>query len=204
MTEERTSLFEDESDVLAEEEPLNNKFAIASRMIQDLKYRLEQLERLLMSQAETVDENLFIELRHEGGMMRASSAQDRMLEGVFNGEHMVGEDGQIYHVPANYASKSKLVEGDLLKLTIVDGGRFLFKQKGPMERERCVGTLVYDEQLQTWKVVANGLKYRVLPASVSFYHGQAGDEVAILVPKSTPSRWAAIEHLIKQELGMEN
>ena len=31
---------------------------------------------------------------------------------------MIGPDGKNYPVPANYASKSKLIEGDILKLTI--------------------------------------------------------------------------------------
>ena len=187
--------------MLEEEVVEKNKFTIASRIIQDLRQRLDQLEQLLSSQADPLDEEMLIELEHEGGKIFAPATQGRVLEGVFNGEHMVGEDGQIYHVPANYASKSKLVEGDLLKLTITDAGRFLFKQKGPIERERCVGILVFDDQSQAWRIVANGLKYRVLAASVSFYHGQAGDQVSILLPQNTPSRWAAIEHLIKQEFG---
>ena len=42
----------------------------------------------------------------------------RIIEGVFDGYQMIGPDGTKYSVPANYSSKSKLVEGDLLKLTI--------------------------------------------------------------------------------------
>ncbi|MBU0671017.1 hypothetical protein KKF29_02555, partial [Patescibacteria group bacterium] len=41
----------------------------------------------------------------------------QIIEGVFNGQNMVGPDGEIFTIPANYASKSKLVEGDILKLT---------------------------------------------------------------------------------------
>ncbi|MBU1146566.1 hypothetical protein KKD80_03410, partial [Patescibacteria group bacterium] len=40
---------------------------------------------------------------------------ERIMEGVFNGQNMIGADGKEYLVPANYASKSKLVEGDILK-----------------------------------------------------------------------------------------
>jgi hypothetical protein len=42
----------------------------------------------------------------------------KVIEGVFDGQNMVGPDNKQYPVPANYASKSKLVEGDVLKLTI--------------------------------------------------------------------------------------
>ena len=47
------------------------------------------------------------------------------MEGVFDGQNMMGPDGKKYPVPANYASKSKLVEGDVLKLTISDDGSFI-------------------------------------------------------------------------------
>ena len=54
---------------------------------------------------------------------------------------MVGSDGKNYPVPANYASKSKLVQGDILKLTIADDGAFLYKQIGPIPRKQVVGKL---------------------------------------------------------------
>ena len=37
----------------------------------------------------------------------------KVIEGVFDGQKMIGPDGKEYPVPANYASKSKLVEGDI-------------------------------------------------------------------------------------------
>ena len=52
----------------------------------------------------------------------------KIIEGVFDGQNMVGSDGKTYPVPANYASKSKLVQGDILKLTIADDGTFMYKQ----------------------------------------------------------------------------
>ena len=50
-------------------------------------------------------------------------------EGVFDGQNMVGSDSKTYPVPANYASKSKLVQGDILKLTIAEDGAFLYKNR---------------------------------------------------------------------------
>src|SRR6266436_5881245 len=67
--------------------------------------------------------------------------QGKIIEGVFDGQNMVGSDGKTYPVPANYASKSKLVQGDILKLTIADDGTFLYKQIGPIARKQVVGTL---------------------------------------------------------------
>src|SRR3989344_9662515 len=50
----------------------------------------------------------------------------KVIEGVFDGQNMIGPDGKTYPVPANYASKSKLVQGDILKLTIADDGTFIY------------------------------------------------------------------------------
>ncbi|KKR27933.1 MAG: 50S ribosomal protein L7/L12 [candidate division CPR2 bacterium GW2011_GWD2_39_7] len=67
----------------------------------------------------------------------------KIIEGVFDGEHMIGPDDKKYPVPANYASKSKLIQGDVLKLTVNADGSFVFKQIGPIERRKVVGTLTY-------------------------------------------------------------
>jgi hypothetical protein len=145
-------------------------------------------------------ESLVERLQTAEGEVVMPIMQERGIDGVFDGELMVGEDGRKYPVPPNYASKSKLVEGDLLRLTITDAGRFIFKQKGPIDRQRLVGMLICDEQTDEWKVAANGYTYRVLGAAISYFKGAPGDEAVILVPKQTPSRWAAVENVIKRGL----
>lgn len=176
------------------------KMALAKRMLANLKSQLENLEQLLTSDAETVARGdvMPVETGEDGTYM--SAMRERVVEGVFDGENMIGEDGKKYLVPPNYASKSKLVEGDLLRLVITDTGRFIFKQKGPIERNRLVGILVQDDRTSAWCVAANGQKFCVLPASVSYFKGEPGDDVAIFVPKNTPSRWAAVENIIKREM----
>lgn len=120
---------------------------------------------------------------------------ERVIEGVFNGEKMVGPDGKEYAVPPNYASKSKLVEGDLLKLTITNRGAFIFKQIGPIKRKRIVGELVANES-GAWHVLSNGRTYRILTASVTFYKGKPGEEAVMLVPEDGESAWGAVENII--------
>jgi len=122
---------------------------------------------------------------------------ERIMEGVFNGQNMIGADGKEYIVPANYASKSKLVEGDILKLTINVRGNFLFKQIGPIERTRVVGTLQESEAGGGWCVNSGNKKWRVLTAPVTYFKGESGDEAVILIPKNTPSKWAAVENVIR-------
>ena len=179
---------------------VDTKFALARKLIAGLREELENLERLLASDAEPADlEQLIKREQNTRGEELIGPAQDgKILEGVFDGQHMVGSDGHQYLVPPNYASKSKLVEGDILKLTIAPNGTFLFKQIGPIERQRLMGILTRDENTGDWKAIANGKKYQVLTASVTFFKGTAGDDCVILVPKAAPSRWSAIENVIKR------
>lgn len=119
-----------------------------------------------------------------------------IIEGVFNGEKVVGPDGKEYAVPPNYASKSKLVEGDIMKLTIRDDGSFMYKQISPAIRKRIVGTLLFDNETQKWMAMVDGKGYKILTASVTFYKGNTGDEVVILVPEEGESSWGAVENII--------
>lgn len=121
----------------------------------------------------------------------------RIIEGVFDGQNMVGPDGKQYSVPANYASKSKLVEGDVLKLTITRDGSFIYKQIGPVERQRLIGQLVRDETTGEYRVTVGNDSYKLLLASITYFKGEVGDEVVILVPQAGEARWAAVENIIK-------
>lgn len=127
-----------------------------------------------------------------------NSDEPNIIEGVFNGEKMVGPDGKEYAVSANYASKSKLVEGDIMKLTIRNDGSFLYKQIGPIARKRIVGKLEYDTDNQKWTVNADGTHYKILTASVTFYKGAPNNEVIILIPENGKSDWGAVENIIPQ------
>jgi len=116
----------------------------------------------------------------------------KIIEGVFDGQTMVGSDGKNYPVPANYASKSKLVQGDILKLTIADDGAFLYKQIGPIPRKQVVGTLKLENG--HYIVDVNGKEFRVLLASVTYFKAKPGDQVSVNVPEDDANaEWAALE-----------
>jgi len=131
------------------------------------------------------------------GFTNIQNGKERIIEGVFNGEKMVGGDGVEYNIPANYASKSKLVEGDILKLTISGDGSFIYKQIGPVERKQLVATLASNEKDGEFYAVLDNKKWKLLTASVTYFHGMSGDEVVILVPRDGASNWAAVENVIK-------
>ncbi len=127
-------------------------------------------------------------------VVRANSEEiaGKVIEGVFDGQSMVGPDGKNYPVPANYASKSKLIEGDILKLTIADDGGFIYKQIGPVARRQIIGTLVQHDG--AYYVEAAGREYRVLLASVTYFKARIGDQVSIVVPEDNREAvWAAVE-----------
>jgi len=118
--------------------------------------------------------------------------EQRIVEGVFNGKQMIGEDGNIYEVPQNYASKSKMVEGDLLKLTITPTGKKYYKQVGPVARRTIMGELMQDPQ-GNWVVVADRIPYKILTASVTFHKARPGTKAVILVPEEGQASWGALD-----------
>ncbi|HTH72466.1 MAG TPA: hypothetical protein VL737_03865 [Candidatus Pristimantibacillus sp.] len=116
----------------------------------------------------------------------------KVVEGVFDGQNMVGSDGKTYPVPANYASKSKLVQGDILKLTVAEDGAFLYKQIGPIPRKQVVGTLKLENG--HYFVEVAGKDFRVLLASVTYFKAKPGDQVSVNLPEDdSTAEWAALE-----------
>lgn len=119
----------------------------------------------------------------------------KVIEGVFDGQTMHDNEGKSYPVPANYASKSKLVEGDILKLTIANDGSFIYKQIGPVARKQLVGTLTQHDG--AYYVEAGSKEYRVLLASITFFKGRIGDQVSVIVPEDNrDAEWAAVEAIL--------
>ncbi len=118
----------------------------------------------------------------------------KVIEGYFDGQNMRDDEDNAYPVPANYASKSKLVQGDQLKLIIGDDGKLMYKQIGPVERRNLIGTLVLRDG--QYFVEARGKQYRVLFASVTYFKANPNDQVAIVIPEDEDADWAAIEAVI--------
>lgn len=176
----------------------------AGQLADGLKRLLEETQKNIARALESLNSgqpnpSLVLEsLQHANRAAHAiaGGAVGRVIEGVFNGQAMVGADGKRYNIPPNYASKSKLVEGDILKLTITQNGSFIYKQIGPIERDQFVGGLARDQLTGEWYAVMGERRWRVLTASVTYFHGKPGDQVVIVVPKSSRSNWAAVENII--------
>ena len=121
------------------------------------------------------------------------SPDNRVIEGIFTGEEMLDKQGKSYAVSPNYASKSQLVAGDKLKLTIAQDGGFIYKQIGPVDRKRLVATL--DRVGNQYFAVVGKKRYRVLLASVTYFKVNLGDKITVVVPAdNNVADWAAIEN----------
>lgn len=161
-----------------------------SKLMQLLAGTLSAEEEARISIGQSADDSFT-------GSSDPDDIEGRIVEGVFDGESMIGPDGKQYSMPANYASKSKLVEGDIMKLTITPTGTFVYKQIGPIERSRIIGNLE-QTSVGNYIVTFEDKKWRVLTASVTYYKGEPGDEVVVLVPKAGESNWAAIDNIVKK------
>lgn len=177
------------------------KIALIKKLLENVRSNSNQLLEVLSGFITSEDEERISigqlgDNHFESEDDSGQAAAGRIVEGVFDGESMIGPDGKQYSVPANYASKSKLVEGDILKLTITARGTFVYKQIGPIDRARLIGVLE-QEANGSFLVVADGKKLRTLTASVTYFKGKDGDEVVVLVPKAGESKWAAVENIVK-------
>ena len=166
--------------------------------------KIQALREMVMSAEKTIQGAKAMLLQLEGKKksgrphkIEADTNGGTVVEGAFDGQLMLGTNGKQYPVPANYASKSKLVEGDMLKLTITQDGAFLYKQIGPIERRHAIAVVTQDEG-GNYYVVADGKPYRVLLASITYFKATPGDEVAIVTPRDLEATWAAIENVIQK------
>ncbi|KKQ60826.1 MAG: 50S ribosomal protein L7/L12 [Parcubacteria group bacterium GW2011_GWC1_38_22] len=166
-------------------------------------HKIEMLRQMMLNAEKTMQSAKAMLLQLEGkkktGRKRKidEDAEGNVVEGTFDGQIMIGTDGKQYPVPANYASKSKLVEGDMLKLTITFDGSFVYKQIGPADRKSVIGIVSQDDK-GNYVIFSEGKPYKVLLASITYFKAEPGDEVVIMLPRNVESTWAAIENVISK------
>lgn len=173
--------------------------------------KIQALREMIQSAEKTIQGAKAMLLQLEGKkklgrkkkMFSEDEEEGRIIEGTFDGQIMIGNDGKQYPVPANYASKSKLVEGDMLKLTITPDGSFIYKQIGPIERKRLIGIINQDAD-GNYFITAEGKPFRVLLASITYFKVEPGDEVTLVIPRDIESDWGSIENVIQSARAAHN
>jgi len=118
------------------------------------------------------------------------------IYGEFDGKDMKTIDGEKYPVPPNYASKSRLLEGDGLKLYVQDNGDFLYKLVNPIHRRRIIVNIEKDKS-GSLILLCDGKEFRVSRATETFFKLKDGDKVMAIIPKFGETGGASIEGIIK-------
>ncbi len=131
------------------------------------------------------------------GLHSYNSDESTIVEWVFTWDEMLGADGNKYPIPANYASKSKLVQWDKLKLTINGNWKMLYKQIAPIEREHKVWLLT--EEKWKYQTLVEWVSYNLLTAAVTHFGWQIWDSVTVIVPKWKQATFAAIDSIIPKQ-----
>ncbi len=164
--------------------------------------KIQSLREMISSAESTIHgaKAMLLELEGKKRVGRRKKIDDdtpgHVIHGTFNGQTMIGTDGKQYPVPANYASKSKLIEGDLLKLNITPEGSFIYKQVGPAPRLNCIG-IVGQDSSSNFFIAIDGKAYKVLLAAITYFKAEPGDEVAVVISKEENASWAAIENVLQ-------
>ncbi|NOZ44701.1 MAG: hypothetical protein GXP45_06240 [bacterium] len=121
-----------------------------------------------------------------------------VVEGIFDGYFMVGNDQKKYPVPLNYSSKTKMVPGDMLKLKIMEDGKFIYKLIKPAERKHIRAVLSRTDDNKYIAMTDEGKMFFLNQAAVTFHKGRPGDELYIVTNKDETGGFAAIEAVIKK------
>lgn len=172
------------------EDESKQKLELIKQLIDTANRSLKSAQNLLKELVGGEAETVFYEKAKE----LSKSESGEVIEGIFDGQNMIGSDKKEYPVPPNYASKSKLIPGDTLKLTIAADGSFIFKQIKPIERQQIIGTLT--EEDGKYKALASGKTYELLLASVTYFKANPGDQLTLIIPQKGESKFAAVENKI--------
>jgi len=174
--------------------------------------KIKELQEIITTAEETIfsAKQLLANLQPElmpdempiGQVTNPEEVDGQMIYGFFDGQIMIGDDGKQYPVPANYASKSKLVEGDKLKLTITKDNRFMYKQIGPVQRNYFIG-LVQKDKRGNFTIKTASKEYKVLLAAATYFKIEPGDEVTLIVPQDKDTVWGAIENVLQKNAYQE-
>lgn len=126
-----------------------------------------------------------------------TSDDSKIIEWVFTWEEMLGSDWNKYPVPANYSSKSKLVQWDKLKLTIAWNGKMMYKQIAPIERSYITWLVVKEKD--KYQVVSQWQTYDLLTAAVTHFKANIWDSITVIIPNWKQATFAAIDAVIPKE-----
>lgn len=157
--------------------------------LSSLKWNITSLEDIIQANKKT----------HKA-LQKAS--EENVVEWEFDGYFMVGDDTKKYPVPINYASKSKLIPGDRLKLKIKNNGELIYKLIQAAERQHIRAVLSKDKKDNNKYIAIGSDKktYSLNSAAVSYYKWLPWDEAYITINKDGKWHYAALDAIIKTDI----
>ncbi len=176
---------------------MENKKTIAAirDFIISAEKSIKSAKKLLKDVLDDNNLSLDTEVNLDTAWLHSYTSEDsKIIEWVFTWEEMLWADWNKYPVPANYSSKSKLVQWDKLKLTISQSGKMMYKQILPIDRSYVTWLMVKEK----WKfqVVSEWQAYDLLTAAVTHFKANVWDTLTVIIPKWKQATFAAIDAVL--------
>ncbi|MBS9784136.1 hypothetical protein KGV55_02180 [Candidatus Gracilibacteria bacterium] len=171
----------------------------SQKQIQDLYSLIQSAQANITSAKKILDElvgddkGIDLDLSTRG-LASYQDEENKIVEGIFTGESMLGADGNTYAVPQNYASKSLLVQGSRLKATIDGNGKIIYKIIKEIPYESLLGIIT--KSGEKYQISTDKKVYNVLAAAITFHKCEVGDKVNIRIPEGKDATFAVIENRI--------
>jgi len=162
--------------------PYAKKFDSIKKLLRSAQFQLEHVS------------NVIEMMEHEEKKAYYQSVPG--TEGTFDGQYLIASDGRKTEVPGNYAAKSRLVCGDVLKV-FADNGKQVFKQIDKVERKKIDGVLTKKEG--KWCILADTGSYKILDVAAEFNQAELNDKVSAFIPASNlNASFAALDRVFKE------
>jgi hypothetical protein len=148
-------------------------------MDENLKKQLESLAKRVEEAESNVNAAKNIINKIHEDYLRVDYTQIEGETGKFNGTEMVTDEGKKFKVNENYAAKSKLVYGDVLKL-IEEDGKNIYKQIEKIEKERVEGILTKKEG--EWYLLTDRGSHKVSDAAAEYHKAEINSQAVAYLP----------------------
>lgn len=124
------------------------------------------------------------------------------IEGKFDGKYLVTSEGERIEVPANYASKSRIVYGDTLKM-YEENGRKMFKQLIKLPRRKVLAVLSKKEG--KFYALSEFGDHEISSTSVEHNNLSVGDQIQIILPEENlKAPFTTLDKTLQQEFETNN
>jgi hypothetical protein len=109
----------------------------------------------------------------------------------YNGDSIIDDQGVIYPINKNYASKSRLIDGDVLIMRTDSQGGIYYKLSKPVPRKTVIADI--KETNGQYIAIYNNKSYKILTAASNFYELYNNCQAMIVISITEDNKWCAID-----------